>query len=222
MVCEKIRQSKSLCNVARELEFLSVFLAPSQKFKILAIPNVLVHAKSYEHGFTKKYDSHKHLAMSRANRVLIAFSCTISEIQNTGHSQRISSWEVVRASKVTREVEFRSIFRTPSPKFKILAIHNVLAHGKSYKHGFMKKRDGHKVCTKSRVKSSFDQFFVQGLRNSKYWPFPTLTHGKSYEHGFTKKHDGHKLCSKSRAKSSFDRFFVHLLENLKYWPFPTY
>ncbi|RZS11741.1 hypothetical protein BHM03_00043104 [Ensete ventricosum] len=200
MVCEKIRQSKSLCNVARELEFLSVFLAPSQKFKILAIPNVLVHAKSYEHGFTKKCDSHKHLAMSRANRVLIAFSCTISEIQNTGHSQRISSWEVVRASKVTREVEFRSIFRTPSPKFKILAIHNVLAHGKSYKHGFMKKRDGHKVCTKSRVKSSFDQFFVQGLRNSKYWPFPTTD-------GFMKKSDGHNVCT----KSSFDQFFVQRL-----------
>ncbi|RRT44594.1 hypothetical protein B296_00044258, partial [Ensete ventricosum] len=46
-------------------------------------------------------------------------------------------------------VEFRSVFHAPSQKFKILAIPNVLAHGKSYEHGFMKIRDGHKVCTKS-------------------------------------------------------------------------
>ncbi|RWW38882.1 hypothetical protein BHE74_00055846, partial [Ensete ventricosum] len=64
--------------------------------------------------------------------------------------------------------EFRSIFCAPSPKFKILAIPNVLAHGKPYKHGFVKKCDGHKVCTKS----SFDQFFMHRLENSKYWPFP--------------------------------------------------
>ncbi|RZR78448.1 hypothetical protein BHM03_00003798 [Ensete ventricosum] len=29
--------------------------------------------------------------------VLIDFSCTVSEFQNTGHSQSISPWEVVRA-----------------------------------------------------------------------------------------------------------------------------
>ncbi|RRT43171.1 hypothetical protein B296_00050313, partial [Ensete ventricosum] len=62
-------------------------------------------------------------------------------------------------------VEFRSDFHAPSQKFKLLAIPNLLAHGKSYKHGFMKKRDGHKVCTKSRAKSSFDQFFMQCLVN---------------------------------------------------------
>ncbi|RWW68771.1 hypothetical protein BHE74_00023670 [Ensete ventricosum] len=39
--------------------------------------------------------------------------------------------------------------------FKILAIPNVLAHGKLYKNDFMKKYNGHKLC----VKSSFDQFF---------------------------------------------------------------
>ncbi|RRT34564.1 hypothetical protein B296_00058395, partial [Ensete ventricosum] len=60
-----------------------------------------------------------------------------------------------------------SIFCVPSQKFKILAIPNVLAHGKSYEHGFVKKRDGHKSC----VKSSFDRFFVHRLRNSKYWLF---------------------------------------------------
>ncbi|RZS19233.1 hypothetical protein BHM03_00051609 [Ensete ventricosum] len=31
------------------------------------------------------------------SRVSIGFSCTVSEIQNTGHSQRNSRWEVVRA-----------------------------------------------------------------------------------------------------------------------------
>ncbi|RZS19287.1 hypothetical protein BHM03_00051661 [Ensete ventricosum] len=83
----------------------------------------------------------------------------------------------MRQSKTLREVahrfEFRLIFRALSQKFKILAIPDVLTHGKSYEHGFMKKRDGHKLCTKSRVDSSFDQFFVYHLENSKYWPFTT-------------------------------------------------
>ncbi|RWV94951.1 hypothetical protein BHE74_00017312, partial [Ensete ventricosum] len=42
-----------------EVEFRSVFHAPSQKFKILAIPYVLAHGKSDEYGFTKKQDGHK-------------------------------------------------------------------------------------------------------------------------------------------------------------------
>ncbi|RWW53778.1 hypothetical protein BHE74_00039693 [Ensete ventricosum] len=29
--------------------------------------------------------------------ISIYFSCTISEFQNTGHSQRISPWEIIRA-----------------------------------------------------------------------------------------------------------------------------
>ncbi|RZS07098.1 hypothetical protein BHM03_00037857, partial [Ensete ventricosum] len=66
------------------------------------------------------------------------------------------------------EVKFQSIFRAPSRKFKILAIPNVLAHRKSYEHGFTKKHDGHKICTMSRVKSSFDRFLVHLLGNSKY------------------------------------------------------
>ncbi|RZR75348.1 hypothetical protein BHM03_00055222, partial [Ensete ventricosum] len=56
-------------------------------------------------------------------------------------------------------VKFRSVFRAPSWKFKILAIHDVLAHGKTYEHGFMKKRHGHKLC----AESSFDRFFVHRL-----------------------------------------------------------
>ncbi|RWV77318.1 hypothetical protein BHE74_00023225 [Ensete ventricosum] len=31
------------------------------------------------------------------SQVLIDFSCVVSDIQNTGHSQRIRQWEVVRA-----------------------------------------------------------------------------------------------------------------------------
>ncbi|RRT70607.1 hypothetical protein B296_00014077 [Ensete ventricosum] len=54
-----------------------------------------------------------------------------------------------------------------------MAIPDVLAHGKSYENGFMKKHDGHKHCVKSRGESSFDRFFVHRLGNSKYWPFPT-------------------------------------------------
>ncbi|RRT34566.1 hypothetical protein B296_00058398, partial [Ensete ventricosum] len=72
-----------VCRVVREVEFQSVFCASSWKFKILAIPKVFAHGKSYEHGFMKKI------------QVSIDFSCTVLEIQNTGDSQRISPWEVI-------------------------------------------------------------------------------------------------------------------------------
>ncbi|RRT31326.1 hypothetical protein B296_00057503 [Ensete ventricosum] len=76
-------------------------------------------------------------ARSRAlSRVSIGFSCTVSKIQNTGYSRHISPWEVIRA---------------PSRKFKILANSNVLAHGKSYEHRFVKQCDSHKLYTKSRA-----------------------------------------------------------------------
>ncbi|RRT32075.1 hypothetical protein B296_00056566, partial [Ensete ventricosum] len=67
----------------------------------------------------------------------------------------------------------RSIFCAPSRKFKILVIPNVLAHWKSYNHGFTKNHDGHKLCVKSCAESSFDRIFVHPLRNIKYWSFPT-------------------------------------------------
>ncbi|RWW56984.1 hypothetical protein BHE74_00036258, partial [Ensete ventricosum] len=70
------------------------------------------------------------------------------------------------------KVEFQSIFRLSSRKFKIQAIPNVFAHRKSYELSFMKKRDDYKHYVKSRAKSSFNQFFVHRLKNSKYWPFP--------------------------------------------------
>ncbi|RWV86070.1 hypothetical protein GW17_00052078, partial [Ensete ventricosum] len=65
--------------------------------------------------------------------------------------------------------EFRSVFCAPSRKFKILVIPNVLAHGKSYEHGFVKKYDGRQLC----AKSSIDRFFMHRLRNLKRWSFPT-------------------------------------------------
>ncbi|RWV78107.1 hypothetical protein GW17_00060980, partial [Ensete ventricosum] len=43
-----------------------VFPTLSQKFKILAFPNVLARGKSYELGFTKKGDGHKLFAKSHA------------------------------------------------------------------------------------------------------------------------------------------------------------
>ncbi|RRT49719.1 hypothetical protein B296_00047913, partial [Ensete ventricosum] len=57
-----------------------------------------------------------------------------------------------------------SVFRAPSPNFKILAIPNVLVLGKLYEHGFVKKYDGHKLC----AKSSFDQFFTHHFKILKY------------------------------------------------------
>ncbi|RZS11306.1 hypothetical protein BHM03_00042625 [Ensete ventricosum] len=81
----------------------------------------------------------------RESRVSIGFSCTVSEIQNTAYKK----------------------------KFRILVIPVLLAHEKSYKHGFTKKYDGRKFCAKSRAESSFDLFFVHRLKNLKYWPFPT-------------------------------------------------
>ncbi|RWW65078.1 hypothetical protein BHE74_00027639 [Ensete ventricosum] len=72
-----------------------------------------------------------------------------------------------------RRVEFRSVFRALSRKFKKLAIPDILAHGKSYEHGFMKKCDGHKLYVKSHAESGFDRFFMPRLGKSKYWPFPT-------------------------------------------------
>ncbi|RZS16619.1 hypothetical protein BHM03_00048641 [Ensete ventricosum] len=65
------------------------------------------------------------------------------------------------------------VFRAQSQKFKMLAIHYVLALEKSYENGFTKKYDGHKLCAKSRAELSFERFFMHRLKNSKYWPIST-------------------------------------------------
>ncbi|RWW50798.1 hypothetical protein BHE74_00042900, partial [Ensete ventricosum] len=100
-------------------------------------------------------------------------------------------------------VEFRSIFRAPSRKFKILAIPDVLAHGKSYEHGFVKKRNGHKLCVKSCA-VKFRSVFRAPSRKFKILVIPVLlAHGKLYEHDIAKKCDGHKFCVMSRAEVEF-------------------
>ncbi|RWW56278.1 hypothetical protein BHE74_00037022 [Ensete ventricosum] len=50
----------------KSYEFRLIFRPPSRKFKILDIPNVFAHGKLYKHGFTKKCDGHKLWAKSCA------------------------------------------------------------------------------------------------------------------------------------------------------------
>ncbi|RRT35457.1 hypothetical protein B296_00051818 [Ensete ventricosum] len=53
--------------------FRSFFHAPSRKFKILVIPNVLAYGKSYVYSFTKKCDGHKLYAKSRFDRFFVHY-----------------------------------------------------------------------------------------------------------------------------------------------------
>ncbi|RZR93449.1 hypothetical protein BHM03_00021957 [Ensete ventricosum] len=135
--------------VARDVEFRSVFHAPSRKFKILAIPNVLAHGKSYEHGFAIQCDGH--------------ILCVMLIFDPFMHRLCDSKYWPFSMYYPKGSLEFRLVFRASSRKLKILAIPNVLAHGKSYEHGFVKKYDGNKLC-----EVEFDQFFVHHLKNLKY------------------------------------------------------
>ncbi|RRT39296.1 hypothetical protein B296_00050986 [Ensete ventricosum] len=88
---------------------------------------------------------------------------------------------------VARGVEFPSVFRASSQKFKILAIPDALVHGKSYEHGFTKKHNSHILCAKSR-RVEFRSIFHAPSHKFKILTIPDeLAHGKLYEHGFTKK-----------------------------------
>ncbi|RZS07031.1 hypothetical protein BHM03_00037791, partial [Ensete ventricosum] len=80
-----------------KVEFRLVFPAPSQKFKILAFPSVLAHEKSYELGFVKKHDDHKLCTKSHGKSSFDRFFVHRLRNSNTGHSQHIRPWEVVRA-----------------------------------------------------------------------------------------------------------------------------
>ncbi|RWW62109.1 hypothetical protein BHE74_00030785, partial [Ensete ventricosum] len=57
--------------VTCKVEFRSICGAPSRKFKILAIPNVLAHWKSHEYGFAKKCYGHKLCSKSSFNRFFV-------------------------------------------------------------------------------------------------------------------------------------------------------
>ncbi|RWW01587.1 hypothetical protein GW17_00035365, partial [Ensete ventricosum] len=54
-------------------EFRLIFHAPSQKFKILVIPNILAHGNSYEYCFIKICDDHKLYTKSRAKLIFDRF-----------------------------------------------------------------------------------------------------------------------------------------------------
>ncbi|RWW44190.1 hypothetical protein BHE74_00050070 [Ensete ventricosum] len=150
----KMQWSQTFHKVARRVEFRSVFHAPSRKFKILAIPDLLAHWKSYEHGFTRKPDGHKHYAKSRVESSFDRFF--VHRLGNLkywpfptyltmgSHTNTVSRKNamVIHFRDVPSRVEFRSIFRAPSRKFKILANPNVIAHGKSYEHNFANNLDG--------------------------------------------------------------------------------
>ncbi|RRT31160.1 hypothetical protein B296_00058143, partial [Ensete ventricosum] len=104
---------------------------------------------SYKHAFTKNMTVINIACSRTVSRVSIGFSCAISEIQNTGHSRCISPWfrSIFRAPSLNFKIlaihdvlahEFLSVFRAPSRKFKILVFPVLLAHRKSYKHAFAK------------------------------------------------------------------------------------
>ncbi|RWV77902.1 hypothetical protein GW17_00061210 [Ensete ventricosum] len=103
---------------------------------------------SYEHGFVKKYDGDKLCAKSRAESIFDRFF--VHRLGNSkywpfpmyyamgSHMNTVSRKNamVINFREVSSRDEFRSVFHAPSRKFKILAIPDILAHGKSYEHGF--------------------------------------------------------------------------------------
>ncbi|RWV82730.1 hypothetical protein GW17_00055747 [Ensete ventricosum] len=150
MVSQKNAMVIYFPRIARRVEFRSYFCVPSQKFKIVAFPDVLAHGKSYEHGFTKKYDGHKLCVKLRADSSFYRFF--VHRLGNSKyHFGNSKYWPFPT-------VEFQSVFRALSWKFKILAIPDVLDLGKSYEHGFTKKHNVHKLsrsCEQSQVSIDF-------------------------------------------------------------------
>ncbi|RWV89444.1 hypothetical protein GW17_00048404 [Ensete ventricosum] len=88
----------------------------------MAIPNVLTHEKSYDHSFMKKHDGHILFSKSRFDQ----FSHTVSEIQNTAHSQCINPIDNVRAwftknrigDKLSTKSRFDQLFMNSLKKSK--------------------------------------------------------------------------------------------------------
>ncbi|THU43828.1 hypothetical protein C4D60_Mb02t00910 [Musa balbisiana] len=60
-----------LISPLRKVEVRSIFCAPSQKFKILTIPNILALRKLYKPNFTKKHVNHKVCAKLRFDRFFV-------------------------------------------------------------------------------------------------------------------------------------------------------
>ncbi|RZS14606.1 hypothetical protein BHM03_00046318 [Ensete ventricosum] len=156
---EKTRRSYSLCEVARRVEFRSVFRALSHKFKILTIPDVLVHGKSYEHGFAKNSTVIYFARIARRVEFRSVFRAPSEKFKILAIPDVLAhvkfrsvflppsrKFKTLAIPDVLAHVEFRLVFRASSRKFKILAIPDILAHGKSYKYDFAKQRDGLKLC----------------------------------------------------------------------------
>ncbi|RZR93505.1 hypothetical protein BHM03_00022028 [Ensete ventricosum] len=91
-------------------------------------------------------------------RVSIGFLCNMLKFQNIDDSQRISPWESQVSICFSCTI---SEFQNPDHSQRI-------SHGRSYERDFTKKCNGHKLCAKSRVESTFDRFFMHHLRISKY------------------------------------------------------
>ncbi|RWV87345.1 hypothetical protein GW17_00050672, partial [Ensete ventricosum] len=116
-----------------------------------------------------KNDSHKLCAKLSLN----GFSCTISEVQNTGHSSVLAPRKLYEhgfmkkcdGHKLCPKSSFdRFLFHAPSRNFKILAITNVLAHRNSYEQCFTKNKtviNIVKVTLKSRVSIGFSRTLVE-------------------------------------------------------------
>ncbi|RZS13183.1 hypothetical protein BHM03_00044730 [Ensete ventricosum] len=87
--------------------------------------------------------------------------------------------------KPLHKVEVQLKFCASSLKFKILAIPKVLAHGKSYEHGFMKEITQRSLTLR---KIMFRLVIHAPSRKFKILSIPNvLTSGKLYKHDFIKK-----------------------------------
>ncbi|RZR93500.1 hypothetical protein BHM03_00022016 [Ensete ventricosum] len=92
----------------------------------------------------KKHNSHKHYAKSRVESSFDRFC-----LHRLEHSKYWLFAMYGPMGSRTNKSRVSIGFSAPPRKFKILAIPNVLAYGKSYEHVFEKKHDGHNLCAKS-------------------------------------------------------------------------
>ncbi|RWW66997.1 hypothetical protein BHE74_00025594 [Ensete ventricosum] len=149
------------------------------------------------------------------SRVSFDYSCTISKIQNTGHSQHIRPWEIVEhgfvkkcdSHKLCAKLSFNRFFVYHLRNTKFKPIPTYLPIG-SYTSLVSRKNAMVINFVQSRAQSQVSiglSSSVSEIQNTGH----SQLHGKSYEHSFAKKCDGHKLFT----KSSFDCFFLLRLEN---------
>ncbi|RWW61686.1 hypothetical protein BHE74_00031240 [Ensete ventricosum] len=131
--------------IAHRFEFRSVLLAPSQKFKILDIPDVLAHGivefRRFEFRTVFSVPSRKFKILA------------IPDVLTHGKSYKYDFAKQCDGHKLCAKVKFRSVFRAPSRKFEILAIPGVLAHESSFDRFFSKVSIGFS-CTVLEIQNS--------------------------------------------------------------------